>query len=519
MRKFTAGNVVLAAASAAMFLGAGAAPAFAATNHRGKADPVATAASSSNIIFHVYDAIPDKTLTGVTSQDYISDGFLASGNDVGTANLTHVDRFQLYSKNGSADGEFYYNIGDAGSNGKSQYELRIWGYNWSLGSDISCDIYDSASGKATSDSPYKCDRKKQGGGDQDDSFVVEPKDAATHTISDNSRFNRQKMLDAWCDVSGDHQYSDCKAVSASDESIGYGQYRPSSATVLNCTASDATQGIEFSTTDSETDTLGVKLTVSGKLFDMLQTELEASYQHAWTKSKTQGQTVNMTIKPNSYGWVDSAQKLLFVKGDYKVTVGNQTYEVDGVGFTAPASENNNASYRLETAEIPAGSTVCSDNNAGRLNASADAPRGGVLYRIGIAGANQHVIQSPNGDRGEARLQLGQKDANAYNQQWLVTTHQDGYDTFESDDNSDLCLAHDPYDGGNYPGVYQRTCDGSSSQQWSVTYVPAKSGYVLTPKDGEDAALGVFEAGNGIGAAIDLHHPLSDAQAWQFQQVG
>jgi hypothetical protein len=187
----------------------------------------------------------------------------------------HIDDYTLLSNNGLATADITYRIGDTG------YTFYVSGTRNFLGEhDASCVVKNPSRQNVTT--PYKCEERNTTGADMDAYFVLEPSDAATHTVTNDDQFNRRDMLEAWC--AANSTYASCDSLKPSNIDDGLGAFRVTSDTLVNCTTSNSTQSLGYTDGTTTTNTVGTKVEISGKLFGIVQTRLEVSYQHAWAES-------------------------------------------------------------------------------------------------------------------------------------------------------------------------------------------------------------------------------------------
>ncbi len=466
--------------------------------------PAASPAAAYTIRFQVYDALPSNPIT-VSSKE-VNAGHWR--NEPSNANLVHIDDYTLLSNNGLATADITYRIGDTG------YTFYVSGTRNFLGEhDASCVVKNPSRQNVTT--PYKCEERNTTGADMDAYFVLEPSDAATHTVTNDDQFNRRDMLEAWC--GGNSTYASCDSLKPSNIDDGLGAFRVTSDTLVNCTTSNSTQSLGYTDGTTTTNTVGTKVEISGKLFGIVQTKLEVSYQHAWAESHSVTKTVTITVAPGEYGWIATAQRMQNVTADFHVTLGNQTYDVPNVTVSAPMTSDGSNVYVTKTEKIDDKAGVCSGKDgASFLQPSPVAPVAGGLYNIAVAGSNQRVLSAPNSSRDAVQLELGQS-SDGRNQQWRFIESPANADYFEvqSDNNPKLCLDLSGTDGKS---ILQWPCSHTDNELWSVTYDPTNRGFRISDKAEPDKALdtegGKVEPGTKIVASDG-----AAARRWVFKRVG
>ncbi|MFE0380510.1 hypothetical protein ACFW1M_34235 [Streptomyces inhibens] len=96
-----------------------------------------------------------------------------------------------------------------------------------------------------------------------------------------------------------------------------GDFRQVSNSLYNCSTSDATQSMGWTDTVGSTDSAGVSVTVGGKIADLIDLSVTATYSHTWSSSHTENSSLNMTVKPGEVGWISRAQVMQTVSGTWQ----------------------------------------------------------------------------------------------------------------------------------------------------------------------------------------------------------
>ncbi|MEU5211681.1 hypothetical protein [Streptomyces sp. NPDC020742] len=96
-----------------------------------------------------------------------------------------------------------------------------------------------------------------------------------------------------------------------------GDFRRVSNSLYNCSTSDATQSMSWSDTVGSTDSAGVSVTAGGKIADLIDLSVTATYSHTWSSSHTEDSALNMTVKPGEVGWISRAQVMQTVTGTWQ----------------------------------------------------------------------------------------------------------------------------------------------------------------------------------------------------------
>ncbi|MFJ9863833.1 hypothetical protein [Streptomyces sp. NPDC101165] len=96
-----------------------------------------------------------------------------------------------------------------------------------------------------------------------------------------------------------------------------GDFHRVSDSLYNCSTSPATQSMTWSDTVGSTDSAGVSVTVGGKIADIIDVSVTATYSHTWSSSHSETSSVNMTVKPGEVGWLSRAQVMQTVSGTWQ----------------------------------------------------------------------------------------------------------------------------------------------------------------------------------------------------------
>ncbi|MFJ9413656.1 hypothetical protein ACIRPT_05745 [Streptomyces sp. NPDC101227] len=96
-----------------------------------------------------------------------------------------------------------------------------------------------------------------------------------------------------------------------------GDFHQVSNSLYNCSTSDATQSMGWADTVGSTDSVGVSVTVGGKIAELIDLSVTATYSHTWSSSHTENSSMNMTVKPGEVGWISRAQVMQNVSGTWQ----------------------------------------------------------------------------------------------------------------------------------------------------------------------------------------------------------
>jgi hypothetical protein len=128
------------------------------------------------------------------------------------------------------------------------------------------------------------------------------------------------------------------------------------ATVLNPGNEPASFSVSISDTQSQTDSLSISTKVGLSLLEkVINLEVQTTYGHSWTSSRTFTQTVNMPLLAHQGGQVDAVQPVWRVTGDFTVKIGNTTYNLTGATLDTP-NPKARSFYTIDRFDIPPSGT-------------------------------------------------------------------------------------------------------------------------------------------------------------------
>ncbi|HET6356518.1 carbohydrate-binding protein [Streptomyces sp.] len=96
--------------------------------------------------------------------------------------------------------------------------------------------------------------------------------------------------------------------------------------VFNCTDAPQTMNVGWSDTDTETNTIGVSMSIEGGFADVFKTSLQVSYSHSWATAHTESQTTAINVAAGRVGWITRQPTLLEVSGRYELHFGKRYYD-------------------------------------------------------------------------------------------------------------------------------------------------------------------------------------------------
>ena len=134
-------------------------------------------------------------------------------------------------------------------------------------------------------------------------------------------------------------------------------------------ASDLTSTYTLTRSDEvgTSNSLGISVRAGTSLFDIIDIELEARYDHEWHQSKTFEHSVNVEVPPGWEVWLTDSPPMFRDTGDFSITLGNTTWRLHDVYFDSP-NPDGNGKWRLHSKDhngVPQGSmTLSTDSIAG-----------------------------------------------------------------------------------------------------------------------------------------------------------
>lgn len=168
-----------------------------------------------------------------------------------------------------------------------------------------------------------------------------PKEATTVVLDADNTDEAQRIATALKEYCNDSSVFSCSFDATKDEKTIGGEHvigKP----VYNTT--DQKQSSDFTEADtvSESDSVKVGIKLSGgvltKLASLINIEITSEYQHTWTRTHTFQQVIKVTIDPHSVGYVYVTEPIFRTWGNFKVTVGNTTYDLRNIYFDSPRTD-------------------------------------------------------------------------------------------------------------------------------------------------------------------------------------
>jgi len=102
----------------------------------------------------------------------------------------------------------------------------------------------------------------------------------------------------------------------------------------------AEPSVDISDSDDISDSVDVSATLGGKLFDLVDASLTATYHHEWTTGHEFEESMDAHVPPMTKVWLDDAPQMTRDTGNTTITAGNTTINLTGVYFDSPAPTFN-----------------------------------------------------------------------------------------------------------------------------------------------------------------------------------
>jgi hypothetical protein len=117
--------------------------------------------------------------------------------------------------------------------------------------------------------------------------------------------------------------------------------------------------IHLKDTVGTSDSVDVGITAGTELFEVVKVEVEAKYSHEWTAEHTFEQDVELTIPSKKRCWFVATAPIIRYTGDFKVTLGNTTWNLTDVYFDGPDTDQSppaaNWGYSPTCVDLPSSS--------------------------------------------------------------------------------------------------------------------------------------------------------------------
>ena len=217
-----------------------------------------------------------------------------------------------------------YTIGDG------TYSLRVDGQS---NGESACTVYETAHPGAPS-REYNCARAEPLPGQDPFTVVVTLSRAQPTTSVIPPGARASDLMKALGPLCGNGRVG-CDYKSAGDLVEVPGQRVVVDNTVRwNCTKNNEDYSISWSHTTGMSNSVGADISVGFK-GKVISVGFKASYGHSWSESTTASSSDKMTLLPGQTGDFILAQPMLRSSGDVTLTLGNDTWHLQGVDFDVP----------------------------------------------------------------------------------------------------------------------------------------------------------------------------------------
>jgi hypothetical protein len=125
--------------------------------------------------------------------------------------------------------------------------------------------------------------------------------------------------------------------------------------LVNETSETQDLSTKIEDTVGSSDSLGGELKVGGEIAKIVSIEVTARYEHQWTQQHTFGQEVSIHCPAHHKCWIEGTVPMFRDTGDFKVSLGNTTWQVRSVYFDSPNPSEKGA-FRVRSCLL--GTSAC-----------------------------------------------------------------------------------------------------------------------------------------------------------------
>jgi hypothetical protein len=137
----------------------------------------------------------------------------------------------------------------------------------------------------------------------------------------------------------------CAFTASSEQQVDSPTHQVGNALINNTDEQQETT-VTVADTVGSTDSVEVGLKVGGKLAELLDVEISAKYAHEWTQEHTFSQDVRVFCPAHHKCWINAVAPMYRDTGNFTVTLGNTTWNLQGVYFDSPDPTRGGA-YSVE----------------------------------------------------------------------------------------------------------------------------------------------------------------------------
>jgi hypothetical protein len=422
-----------------------------------------------------------------------------------------------YTLHGSGEiqGLIDYAIGQTG------YTAEISGLNPVVGAnEMKCEV--KKAGVPSPDVPYTCRKEEDRAGYNDVNFyfVIQPRNAATHTVTGNA-IERAAAMEAACGAGGSGmRFENCGVREVENVSYGLAPPSPVGHLVANCGQEGTGGGTFYEASKTTGTSLSLGVSAEFKYGEGVQLVGKAYTKHTWADSQTSKVRYKLLIPSGDFGWMESAPPVTNIRADYKIQLGNQTYAIPAVTVSTPTiGELDKPLVIARVQKIVNPEQACKGRNEPISLPPTVSPALGAILRIGLSGHNQRVISAGDGS-SSAALKLVEVKSGDLAQAWEfdeLPGHPGDF-LLRNAANPQVCLDQDVDFG--HPILY--SCkkgneNDVANQLWSMEFDPATNSYRLVSAiNGRSIVSAAKESGSTLSMAA---HPAAELGRWEFAAIG
>ncbi|MGW1894899.1 hypothetical protein ACWCP6_32345 [Streptomyces sp. NPDC002004] len=127
-----------------------------------------------------------------------------------------------------------------------------------------------------------------------------------------------EQCDDGSDYCGFHPDGPPKEVPGESHQVG--------TSVFNCTNDPQMMNVSWSDTDTESNSVGVSMSVEGGFADVFKASLQVSYSHTWSQAHTEQQTTAISVPAGRVGWITRQPTMLETSGQFELHFGHRFYD-------------------------------------------------------------------------------------------------------------------------------------------------------------------------------------------------
>lgn len=193
-------------------------------------------------------------------------------------------------------------------------------------------------------SVWKCNTGNCSTGDLRTVVLLDPPNTVIGLPSAQGQ-KQADVLNSFCA----NQQATCSFTSRSFDNAAWAAPVQSSDSVRNNTTSNLTTTITVTNTQSTATSLKLSTSVKAKVFEVVEVSVTAEASQTWTSTYTFSQAITLTAKPGEEVYVETSAPTKAVTGDFRVVLGNTTFNLYDVTFDSPDPERR---LRYDAIAVP-----------------------------------------------------------------------------------------------------------------------------------------------------------------------